>query len=376
MKNQLKITGEFEVVKNKKARNRIVMPPMDTTMANNGYVNDFHIQHYGSRSFGGVGTIIVETTAVLENGRIVDKDLGIWNDSYVKGLSQLVNIIKQGGAIAGIQLTHAGAKSELVNLKKYGTTTKYFNHLDQSQLVLIDDKIAQEIEQAFVDAALRAKNAGFDFVELHGAHGYLLSCLMSKLANEIIFSEDIIARSQLVINVVRRINEEVKIPVGIRISFNDHLDEGMKVEEFKPLILELEKYVDYFHVSSGHTIVSDSKSYIRVAKFFKVNVNKAMNTSMKYVPRSIKLFRVPIATKVKKWTSKNIIVVGNFYDRKDINFALKRKIDAVSLGRELLLNPNVVVNNLLKPKELTEDKYSWVQNPWFSYGSYRKWKNR
>lgn len=350
-----KINDQLEIVNGKMARNRIVMPPMDTLFSENGIANEFHIQHYGSRAYGGVGTIIVESTAVLQNGKIRDKDLGLWKDEHIEPMSKIVKISKTAGSIIGVQLNHAGAKSELLNIDKYGTTKKYFDYLDQSKLIIADEKILFEIENAFVESARRAKDAGFDFVELHAAHGYFLSSMISRHLNEVTPNDNIVKRASIVITIAKRIFEEVGIRIGIRISFTDHTDNGMKLDEYKDLIKALESYVDYFHVSSGETIAR-----VRMADV---------------IGKGDKLFRLPLAKEVKTWTNKNVIVVGNFDSRKDVNKALENDIDAVAIGRELLWNPNLVFNKLLETNEIDEEKYHWNNNIWYSPRRHKELKD-
>ncbi|WP_368487215.1 NADPH dehydrogenase [Spiroplasma sp. DGKH1] len=346
----MNFTDRFEFIKDKPARNRAVMAPMDTLMATNGFANDFHIQHYGARAYGGVGTIIVESTAVAENGRIREKDLGIWSDSHIEGLQRIVNISKQANAIIGIQLNHAGAKAE-VAMPIIGAT-KFYDYLNQEQLKIASHDDLQIIKQQFVDAAKRAKLAGFDFVELHAAHGYFLSELIHSKLNDVIKSPDIITRSQLLIDIVNDIYDVVQIPVGIRVSFTDHAEGGMELAEYQPLVELLNEKVSYWHVSSGETIAR-----VRMA-----DVIADLGT---------KLFRLPIAATVKKWTTKPVVVVGNFDSIADVNEALVNNIDAIAFGRSLLYNPNFVITNLLKVDEIKQTDYHWNQNLWFDYHDYK-----
>ncbi|MDQ7983109.1 MAG: hypothetical protein REH79_02680 [Spiroplasma sp.] len=351
----MKLTDKFEFIKGKPARNRIVMPPMDTLMAIDGFANQFHIQHYGARSYGGTGTIIVESTAVAENGRIREKDLGLWKDDQIAPLKNLVKVIKMGGALAGIQLNHAGAKAELP-IATVGATN-YYDYLDQTNFSLLTIKQLQVIKDDFVAAAKRAQQAGFDFIELHAAHGYLLSEILSKTINQVTNNQDILKRAKIIIEIIDQINVEVKIPVGIRFSITDHSHDGMDVEDFLPLLKALETKVIYFHLSSGEVINrADIPTVIKAAK--------------------TKLFRLPLAVKVKKAITTPLIVVGNFVFRTDVDLAFDLAIDGVAIGRELLFNPNIVVNSLLTTDEIDDQLYHWNDNVWFNYKDYHALKDR
>ncbi|WP_338969373.1 hypothetical protein [Spiroplasma endosymbiont of Labia minor] len=346
----MKLTDELILIKDKPARNRIVMPPMDTLMASDGFANDFHIQHYGARAYGGVGTIIVESTAVSKEGRIRENDLGIWKDEHIENLTKVAKIIKKGGAIAGIQLNHAGSKADL-DTETIGLT-KYFDYMNQDKLKIASIQDLKIIKDKFIAAAFRAKQANFDFVEIHAAHGYLLSELISPKLNDVIVSDDILVRTQLIIDIIDEINEKVKIPVGIRVSFTDHTPGGMELTAYKPFVKTLENKLIYFHVSSGETLARVRMSDI-------------------IADLGHKLFRLPIATEVKKWTKTPLITVGNFGSLDDVNKAMNANIDAVAMGRVLIYNPNHVVNNLLTVDELDKTKYHWNDNLWFSYQHYK-----
>lgn len=351
----MKITDKLKFIESKPARNRIIMPPMDTLMANDGFVNAFHIQHYGARSYGGIGTIIVESTAISSEGKIREKDLGIWSDDHIDGLTKLANVIKMGGALAGIQLNHAGAKAELPNEDKIGTT-HLFDYLDQKRFSLITNEQLLKIEEKFVRAAHRAKKAGFDFVEIHGAHGYLLCQLMHKTLNEVIKSEDILIRGASVINIVKRIKEEVGIPMGIRLSVVDHVEGGMIIKDYLPMIKELEKYVNYINVSSGETLgrVDYKKIVLSVGD---------------------KLFRIPLIVELKKHTNIPLFVSGNISTRKDVKRVLSKGADGVLIGREMLWDPSWVLHNL-EYYEMDPKLYSWNDNIWYQHNKYLKYINQ
>lgn len=345
----MKLTDKLEFIKNKPARNRIILPPMDTLMANDGFANEFHIQHYGSKAYGGIGTIIVESTAVSSEGKIRSKDLGIWKDEHITGLSSIAKVIKMGGALAGIQLNHAGAKAEMASENRFGTTMRY-DYLPQETLKLITLAQIKEVEDKFVAAAHRAKKAGFDFVELHGAHGYLLNELMHKDLNEVIKSDDILVRGAAILNIARRINQEVGIPFGIRISATDHVEGGMNPIDYKPMINALEKYISFINVSSGETL-----SRVRSDELIKV--------------AGTKLFRIPVAKQVKEFTNKPLFIAGNISSREDVEEILAAGIDGVLIGREMIWDPSWVLHNL-ELSEIDKDLYHWNENIWYQPHSY------
>jgi NADPH2 dehydrogenase len=160
-----------------KLPNRIVMPPLISLGANEaGEVTERHIEHY--RNSVGPGLMIVEVTAVLPEGRVSQRQLGIYSDRHREGLARLAGIIHESGAAAGIQLHHAGLKAfqgPWIETEAHSDDTRQAPDLARIDL--------RRIGQAFVTAARRAASAGFDVIELHNAHGYLLSQLLSPLTN-------------------------------------------------------------------------------------------------------------------------------------------------------------------------------------------------
>ena len=148
----------------------------------NGYVQDWHYTHYTSRAVGGLGLIIIEATAVNPQGRISTSDLGIWNDEQITGLTKLVTMMKAHGAKTGIQLAHAGRKATVPG-NIYAPSALAFNDKYQQPQEMTKKDIENTI-LAFQQAAVRAKKAGFDVIELHAAHGYLLNEFLSPLTNK------------------------------------------------------------------------------------------------------------------------------------------------------------------------------------------------
>lgn len=163
--------------------NRIVMAPMCMYSSHNqdGRVENWHKTHYTTRAIGQVGLIVLEATAVTPQGRITNEDLGIWSDDHIDGLKELVSLIKEQDAKTGIQLAHAGRKS-MTDGDVIAPTAIAFNDKMKTPVEMTKKDIQDTIE-AFRQGARRATEAGFDVIELHGAHGYLINEFLSPLTN-------------------------------------------------------------------------------------------------------------------------------------------------------------------------------------------------
>lgn len=169
-------------------RNRIVISPMCQYSARDGFANDWHLVHLGSRATGGAGLIMQEATAVSPEGRITYGDLGIWKDEHIKKLQQIVRFLHDHGAGAGIQLAHAGRKAscelpwkggaQIPSEQTDGWKTVSVGPLafreGQEPPVVLDKAGIQQVIEDFVSATRRAKKVGYDVVEIHAAHGYLI----------------------------------------------------------------------------------------------------------------------------------------------------------------------------------------------------------
>lgn len=165
-------------------KNRVVMPPMCMyeVTKKDGLPTKFHHAHYGARAIAGVGLIILEATAVEPDGRLSDQDLGLWTDQQGQALGQLVKELHDFGSKVGIQLGHGGRKAKDA-LQPIAPSAISFSadYKEPSQMTLED---IQRIQEAFVSAARRAQEAGFDMIELHGAHGYLINQFLEPLTNQ------------------------------------------------------------------------------------------------------------------------------------------------------------------------------------------------
>jgi NADPH2 dehydrogenase len=241
-------------------RNRIVMAPMCTWMAELGTPSDWHYVHYASRAIGGIGLEIVEASAVEPRGRIRNKDVGIWSDKHIEPHRRLAEVMKSHAATPAIQLAHAGRKSETVpdgagpadpiapSPIKFGPDFAVPREMDAVEMA--------KVTQAFVEGALRAVEAGYEALEIHGAHGYLLSQFISPITNQRAdrYGGDITDRAKYPAEVVTAVREAVpqEMPLLVRVSGADYVEGGNTAEDVAVASRLLgEAGADIIHVSSA-----------------------------------------------------------------------------------------------------------------------------
>lgn len=256
-------------VGNKVARNRLFVPPMcQYTLENrDGVANYETAQHYGALARGGWGAIIVEATAVAPAGRITPWDLGLWNEQQAQALEPIVADIKAHGALAGIQLSHAGRKASTYRWNQGSGTIPAdqggWQPLAPSELALADHARPQalsepEIEQiiaAFAEAAKVASEIGFDIIQIHSAHGYLLHEFRSALSNQ---RSDAWGGSQgarnrmseQTVQAVHKALEGTDSVLSLRLSATDWLEGGLELSDTVALVRQLPQ-VDWFDISTG-----------------------------------------------------------------------------------------------------------------------------
>jgi len=239
-------------------KNRVVMAPMCMYSAeDDGMVTPFHKVHYATRAAGQVGLIILEATGVVPEGRISNKDLGIWDDAHIEGLRELVEGVKVYGAKAGIQLGHAGRKAA-VDGEIFAPSAIAFNQDYQTPTEMTEDDIHHVIE-AFKQAAIRAAKAGFDVLEIHGAHGYLISEFLSPAANK---REDQYGGSQenryrILRQVIDAIRSVWDGPLLVRVSAEDYAEDGTTMEDFIVFSRWMKSQgVDLVDVSTGGVVTA------------------------------------------------------------------------------------------------------------------------
>jgi NADPH2 dehydrogenase len=244
-------------IKNVTLKNRIVMSPMCMYSCQNqdGKVENWHYTHYVSRAVGQVGLIVVEATAVTKQGRISPFDLGIWSDEHIPGLEQLVSMIKEHGAKAAIQLAHAGRKA-MIDGEIIAPSAIPFNEEMKTPKEMTHEDIKQTV-QAFQDGAVRAKKAGFDIIEIHAAHGYLINEFLSPLTNKRAdeYGGSFENRYRFLKEIISAVKEVWDGPLFVRISANDYHPDGLTEKDYVNYAKWMkEQGVDLIDVSSGAVV--------------------------------------------------------------------------------------------------------------------------
>jgi len=267
-------------------RNRIAMSPMCEYSAQDGFANDWHLVHLGSRAAGGPALIMVEATAVTAEGRISPGDLGIWKDEHIEPLARIAKFVHSQGAVAGIQLAHAGRKASCDLAWKGGASLKSseqggwpvvgpspvpFDEADPVPIPL-DEAGIDGVIDAFEAGARRALKAGFKVLEIHAAHGYLLHEFLSPISNHRNdrYGGSLENRMRLLVQVAERLRRLMpgEVPLFVRISATDWVAGGWDIEQSVELARQLKGVgVDLIDVSSGGTV---PYARIPVAKGYQV----------------------------------------------------------------------------------------------------------
>ncbi len=274
------------VIRGATFRNRVVMSPMCQYCAHEGLADDWHLVHLGSRAVGGAALVIVEATAVTRDGRITPGDLGIWEDRHIEPLARIVRFVHGQGAVAGIQLAHAGRKAScdlpwnggagLMTAESGGWPVVGPSAIpfDEGNPVprALDVASIDAVVAAFEAAARRALTAGFRVIEIHSAHGYLLHSFLSPLSNRRTdeYGGSLENRMRLLLRVADRLRQLLpdEVPLFVRISATDWAEGGWDIDQSVVLARALQELgVDLIDVSSGGLV---PKARIPVAKGYQV----------------------------------------------------------------------------------------------------------
>lgn len=314
----MKKTQLFEpyTVKGVTFKNRLAMAPMCQYSAkNDGLLQDWHRVHYISRAVGQVGMIITEATAVEPRGRISDMDLGLWNDTGIEPFSKLIQQVKVHNCKIGIQIAHAGRKATIQNEPIVAPSAIPFNDQFQVPLELSEAEI-QDTVSAFGNSVRRAVKAGVDFIEIHGAHGYLINQFLSPLTNKRMdaYGQD---RSLFLREVLEKVVTQIpkQMPVFLRVSAEDYIEGGNHPDEICRLLDPVKHLIDLIHVSSGGVVE---------------------NALIKMYPG----YQVSFAETIRKQLKLPVMAVGMLESPELAEKTLSNgSADFIALGRELLRNP-------------------------------------
>ena len=307
-------------------RNRIVMPPMGTQYGSEeGYVTERTKNYYKARARGGAGLLIVEATYVHPRGQFFENQLGISDDKFIPGLSELVQAIHRHGAKTAIQLLHGGrmAKSELSGMQPVAPSPLASLGGEVPKELTVDE--IAEIVASFAEAALRAKKAGFDGVEIHGAHGYLIDQFLSRSSNkrQDVYGGDLRNRARLLIEVIQTIRGTVEsdYPVWCRINGKEFgVEEGASQEEAQEIArMAQEAGADAIHVSAAGPRTPTNL------------------TTPTFVPAVI----ADLAEGVKKTVTVPVIAVGRITPEAGERILAEGKADLVAIGKGLLADPEL-----------------------------------
>ncbi|MFN0256085.1 NADPH dehydrogenase NamA [Pedobacter ureilyticus] len=333
-------------IKNVVLKNRIVVSPMCEYSSIDGFANNWHLVHLGSRAVGGAGLVITEAAAISPEGRISIVDLGIWKDEHKPKLKEIVDFIHENGAVAGIQLAHAGRKASFdipwespaqVDKEKGGWDTVapsaiQFNPKDKMPIAL-DLEGIEKVKSDFKAASKRALEVGFKVIEIHAAHGYLLHQFLSPLSNKRNdeYGGSFENRIRLLLEVVAAVQEVLpsENPLFVRISATDWVAGGWnEVESVQLAKILKEKGVDVIDTSTG---------------------GLAREQQIPVAPN----YQVKFAESIKKEASITTGAVGLITDAQQAEDILKEeKADLIFMARELLRNPYFPLH---AAKQLNED---------------------
>jgi 2,4-dienoyl-CoA reductase-like NADH-dependent reductase (Old Yellow Enzyme family) len=314
-------------------KNRIVVSPMCEYSSQDGFANDWHLVHLGSRAVGGAALVIAEATAVNPEGRITHDDLGIWKDEHIEFLSRITSFIEKQNAVPGIQLAHAGRKASHHSPWKGGKALQPyegawqtlapaaipFKDGDPAPAAMSKQQI-QQVVNDFRSAAIRATRAGFKVLEIHAAHGYLLNEFMCLSSNQRTdeYGGSFENRIRIVVEVIDATREvwSKDLPLFIRISCTEWIEGGWTIEDSIRFVQAIkEKNVDLIDCSSGG------------------------NSHAQKIPGA-PLYQVPFAEAIKKQTGIKTGAVGLITTSQQAEGILQsQQADLIVLARQFLRDP-------------------------------------
>lgn len=345
-------------------KNRIVVSPMCQYSASDGFADDWHLVHLGSRAVGGAGLIITEATAVSPEGRISPHDLGIWKDEHIAGLRRIVQFVRGQGSEIGIQLAHAGRKASMPapwNGNKVIPETQggwtvvapsaipFNEHYGMPAALTLEG--IQQVIADFRTAAHRAMRAGFKVVEIHAAHGYLIHQFLSPLSNhrQDEYGGSFENRVRLLLKIIEAVRTvwPLVYPLFVRISATDWVEGGWGEEESKQMAMLLkDREVDLIDCSSGGLVSAGSLIPTNVTGSRQTSDNgPSAKPPVAVLATSPKIpvgpgYQVPFADSIRKASGIMTGAVGMITDAAQAESILSSgQADVVIIAREMLRDP-------------------------------------
>lgn len=306
-------------------RNRIVLPPMANNMADDsGAVTDAHIKHYVRRAKAGVGMVIVEHAYVRPDGRISNRQLAIHDDALIPGLRRLAEAVQACGTVVGIQITHSGGKvtRESAGMQPLAPSDGLIHGALEPARAMTVAEIGDTTD-SFVEAARRALAAGFDFVEVHGAHGYLLGEFLSPLANRRsdAYGGDLANRLRMPLQVVKAVRQVVDEDhlLLYRLGANDYLPGGLTEEDGRSAAIALaDAGVDLLDIS-GNLGGAETPEWDGVSEGYFV----------------------PMTAAIRAEVDVPVVVAGGITTPQFADQVIRDgQVDLVAIGRAMLSNPS------------------------------------
>jgi len=327
--------------RNVELKNRWVMSPMCMYSSENGFPNDFHFVHYGSRAQGGAGLIILEATGVEPRGRITNHCMGIWNDEQAESLQKIVTFVHNNSeSKIGIQLSHSGRKGSTENTVQIPLEEGWetiapsplpYHPSERIPHVLTVEEIKEQV-QNFRKAAKRCVEAGFDVIEIHAAHGYLIHQFLSPLSNTRTdaYGGSFENRIRFLIEIVDAVNEELDQDTAlfVRISGTEYAENGWDISDSVALAKVLKSHhVDLIDVSSGGNIHG-----------VKIPLYDG--------------YQVPLSSQVRNEAEVKTGAVGLIKKVSHAEEILQKEdADLIFIAREILRNPYIAVQGSFEMNE-------------------------
>jgi 2,4-dienoyl-CoA reductase-like NADH-dependent reductase (Old Yellow Enzyme family) len=322
-------------------KNRIVIAPMATYSAIDGIAQDWHFAHLGRFALGGAGCVVVEATAVTDQGRITNGDVGLWSSAHIPPLKRIADFMKAQGVLPAIQLAHAGRKGAMqrpwygngpLNAEDFARGEKQWPIVSATAEPMLPGYLVPSALSAadiatlvrhWADAAQRAVEAGFEMIEIHNAHGYLVHQFLSPLANKRndAYGGDFAGRTRFPLEIVEAIRNVIPkgMPLFLRVSAVDGMEGGCTMDDTVAYARELKKRgVDVIDCSSGG--LTGSATAARIKRTWG--------------------FQVPYAERVRREADIMSMAVGLIVQPAHAEEILQKgQADLVAIAREALVNP-------------------------------------